>query len=91
MKNLINAAASIRGNAVSVLAVIWRCTSLKTEVFENALQGEGFLKQRYSVQVWTGKNENAMKTLVWIQIFLCVFGKMKTKVFENALVWTRLQ
>ena len=37
-------------------------------------------------QVWTV--ENALKTLVWTQIFLCVFNKMKTKVFENVSVWT---
>ena len=54
--------------------------SAKTKVFEIA-----YVIIRFRGLVWTV--ENAMKTLVWMQIFLCVFDKMKTEVFENALVW----
>ena len=36
--------------------------------------------------VWTVEND--VKTLVWTQSFLSVFGEPKTEVFKNALVWT---
>ena len=73
------------------------CGRAKTEVFENdyvtgigmspvsATKTDVFLSV-FGGQVWTV--ENAAKTLVWTKIFLSVFKKQKTEVFENALVWT---
>lgn len=43
---------------------------------------------RFCGIVWTVKKD--MKTLIWMEIFLCVFDWMKRiEVFENALVWKR--
>ena len=34
--------------------------------------------------MWTV--ENAIETLVWMQILLCVFDKMKTDIFKSIIV-----
>ena len=75
--------------------VVSQCGRVK--VFENArvisdliLAPESEILLPFSWSSADGR-KRYVETLVWIQIFLCVFDKLKTEVLENALhvVWTR--
>jgi len=74
-------------NQYSIWRTSWRYWSMRIEQKKNeqSLVTKTHLDHRFHPLVWTVEND--VKTLVWTQSFLSVFGQTKSEVFINGLVW----
>ena len=73
------------GIADSIAGTIGACVFKKKKRPSRA-----WWRKRIAFQPLVWAVENDVKTPVWTQSFLSVFGEPKTEVFKNALVWTGL-